>query len=133
MDNKVVLGEIFCHIGNALKDKRSELYNSVVLSNEQMAACLKLLKVASAPQVKILYIGDLAMRYGKSDRTIWNWIRDGAVPKGRKFDCGDNRDYWLSNEMYKVDEKLVNMGYVKRKDIEKIDDRLLRIIDRYYV
>lgn len=131
MENKVIIGKLLITIGNELCDGNSELFKSIVLSNEQMIACLNMLKVASSPQTHIYYIGDLAMRYKVTDRTIRNWIAAGVIPKGKKHDSGDNRDYWLSHELYKVDERLVSLGYVKRHHIEKIETRFRRIIDNY--
>lgn len=131
MDNKVILGHIFKAVGEQLCDTTSTLYNSVVLSNEQMAAVLKLLKIASSPQTHITYIGGLAMRYGKTDKTIRNWIRDGVIPPGKKSDSGDNRDYWLSHDLFAIDEQLIRKGYVKRRDITPVDKRLRSLLDNF--
>lgn len=131
MDNKVIIGKLLISIGNELCDKGSELFKSVVLSNEQMLSCIRMLKVASSPQTHIYYIGDLAMRYKVTDRTIRNWIAAGVIPKGKKHDSGDNRDYWLSHELYDVDRRLIEMRYVKKGQIEKIDKRFKRIIDNF--
>lgn len=119
------------HIGEQLCDPESRLYNSFTLSNEQLEACLRLLKVASSPQTHVLYIGDLAMRYGVTDRTIRNWIRDGVVPRGKKHDSGDNRDYWISHELHEVDRQLVARGYVRESDIRHIDARLQDLLTNY--
>lgn len=131
MDNRTILGHIFKMIGKALCDPTSELNRSIVLSNEQMEACVRLLKVASSPQTHIYYIGDLSMRYGVTDRTIRNWISLGVVPRGHKHDSGDNRDYWLSHDLYKIDRDLIDRGYVKESRIENIDKRFRRVIEQY--
>lgn len=131
MDNKVILGHIFIAVGEQLTNKESRLYNSIVLSNEQMEACIRLLKVASSPQTHIQYIGDLAMRYGVTVRTIQNWIRAGAIPPGKEHDSGDNREYWLSHDLCNIDEQLVLKGYVERRDIRPIDDRLRTLISNF--
>ena len=131
MDNKIILGHIFIAIGEQLCDKKSRLHNSVVLSNEQMESLLRMLKIASSPQTHVLYIGDLAMRYRVTDRTIRNWIKAGAIPQGKKHDSGDNREYWLSHDLFKVDKYLVKKGYVEKKDITIIDDRLKTLINNF--
>lgn len=131
MDNRYIIGQVLIHIGEKLCDPTSKLYNSFVLSNEQLATCLNLLKVASSPQTHVLYIGDLAMRYGVSDRTIRNWIHDGVIPHGKKHDSGDNRDYWMSHELSSVDESLVRKGYLKRSQLQSADDRLRRLLENY--
>lgn len=131
MDNRFIIGRVLIHIGEELCDPTSKLYNSFVLSNEQLETCLNLLKVASSPQTHVLYIGDLAMRYGVSDRTIRNWIHDGVIPRGKKHDSGDNRDYWMSHELSSVDESLVRKGYLKRSQLQSADDRLRRLLENY--
>lgn len=131
MDNKVILGHIFIAIGEQLCDNKSRLHNSVVLSNEQMESLLRMLKIASSPQTHVLYIGDLAMRYGVTDRTIRNWIKAGAIPHGKMHDSGDNREYWLSHDLFKVDRYLVKKGYVDKNDITLIDDRLKTLISNF--
>lgn len=131
MDNRFIIGKILIHIGEELCNPKSRLYNSFTLSNEQLEACMRLLKVASSPQTHVLYIGDLAMRYGVTDRTIRNWIHDGVIPKGKKHDSGDNRDYWLSHDLHKVDNDLLKRGYVKERDLQKIDDRLRRLLHNF--
>lgn len=132
MDNKAILGHIFIAVGEQLCNPDSRLYNSVVLSNEQMEACIRMLKVASSPQTHVLYISDLAMRYGVTVRTIQNWIRAGAIPHGKKHDSGDNRDYWLSHDLFKIDERLVRRGYVDKDDISNIDERLKTLISNFW-
>lgn len=131
MDNRYIIGRVLIHIGEKLCDPTSKLYNSFVLSNEQLETCLNLLKVASSPQTHVLYIGDLAMRYGVSDRTIRNWIHDGVIPRGKKHDSGDNRDYWMSHDLSPVDESLVRKGYLKRSQLQSADDRLRRLLENY--
>ena len=131
MDNKVILGHIFIAVGEQLCDRRSRLHNSVVLSNEQMESLLRMLKIASSPQTHVLYIGDLAMRYGVTDRTIRNWIKAGAIPHGKKHDSGDNREYWLSHDLFNVDKYLIKKGYVDKNEITIIDDRLKTLINNF--
>lgn len=131
MDNRYIIGKILIHIGEELCNQDSKLYNSFTLSNEQLAACIRLLKVASSPQTHILYIGDLAMRYGVTDRTIRNWIHDGVIPRGKKHDSGDNRDYWLSHDLHEVDDRLIRRGYVKESAIRDIDLRLKSLLENY--
>lgn len=131
MDNRFIIGKILIHIGEELCNPKSRLYNSFTLSNEQLEACMRLLKVASSPQTHVLYIGDLAMRYGVTDRTIRNWIHDGVIPKGKKHYSGDNRDYWLSHDLHKVDNDLLKKGYVKERDLQKIDERLRRLLHNF--
>lgn len=131
MDNRFIIGKILMHIGEELCNQESKLYKSFTLSNEQLEACIRLLKVASSPQTHILYIGDLAMRYGVTDRTIRNWIRDGAIPPGKKHDSGDNRDYWLSHDLHEVDKRLVSLGFVKAAAIRDIDNRLKDLLTNY--
>lgn len=131
MDNRYIIGKILIHVGEELCNPESKLYNSFTLSNEQIETCLRLLKVASSPQTHVLYIGDLAMRYGVTDRTIRNWLRDGAIPKGKKHDSGDNRDYWLSHDLTTVDEALIRKGYLKREDLQSADDRLRRLLENF--
>jgi len=131
MDNKVILGHIFKAIGEQLCDSESRMYNSVVLSNEQMESCIRLLKVASSPQTHIQYIGDLAMRYGVTDRTIRNWIRAGAIPRGKMHDSGDNREYWMSHDLFKIDERLIAGGYVDRDEISHVDERLKTLLSNF--
>lgn len=131
MDNKVILGHIFIAVGEQLCNTDSRLYNSVVLSNEQMEACIRLLKVASSPQTHVQYINDLSQRYGVHERTIRNWIRDGVIPKGKEHDSGDNRDYWLSHDLFEIDKILVRKGYVKECDIKPIDERLRTLLKNF--
>lgn len=131
MDNKKVLGHIFIAVGELLCNSDSRLYQSVVLSNEQMEACLRLLKVASSPQTHVVYIGDLAMRYGVTDRTIRNWLKAGAIPPGKEHDSGDNREYWLSHDLFEIDRNLVRKGYVDKSDISSVDDRLKTLINNF--
>lgn len=131
MDNRFIIGQIFIHVGEELCNPKSKLYNSFVLSNEQLETCIDLLKVASSPQTHILYIGDLAMRYGVTDRTIRNWIHDGVIPRGKKHDSGDNRDYWLSHDLSKVDESLIRKGYLKREALQSADDRLRKLLENF--
>ena len=131
MDNRYIIGKILIHVGEKLCDSESDLYKSFTLSNEQLEACVRLLKVASSPQTHILYIGDLAMRYGVTDRTIRNWVRDGVIPKGKSHDSGDNRDYWLSHDLFSVDESLIRKGYLKRSDIEECDKRLKKLLENF--
>lgn len=114
MDSKVIIGHILINIGKQLTDKDSELYKSFDLCKEQLAAVIMLLKVASSPQTHIQYIGDLAMRYKVSERTIRNWISDGAIPKGKEHDSGDNREYWLMEELYEIDKSLERSGRIKK-------------------
>lgn len=131
MDNRFIIGKILIHIGEELCNTESKLYKSFTLSNEQIETCIRLLKVASSPQTHVLYIGDLAMRYGVTDRTIRNWLRDGVIPKGKKHDSGDNRDYWLSHDLSLVDEALIRKGYIKRSDLQTADDRLKKLLENY--
>lgn len=131
MDNRYIIGKILIHIGEELCNPESQLYKSFTLSNQQLEACIRLLKVASSPQTHILYIGDLAMRYGVTDRTIRNWIRDGVIPRGKKHDSGDNRDYWLNHDLHAVDETLVSRGYVKEANIRHIDMRLKDLLHNF--
>lgn len=131
MDNRFIIGKILIHVGEELCDPQSKLYNSFMLSNQQLEACLRLLKVASSPQTHILYIGDLAMRYGVTDRTIRNWIHDGLIPPGKAHDSGDNRNYWLSHDLHSVDEKLLRLGYVRESRLRDIDTRLRDLLENY--
>lgn len=71
------------------------------------------------------------MRYGVTDRTIRNWIRDGVIPRGKKHDSGDNRDYWLNHDLHAVDETLVSRGYVKEANIRHIDMRLKDLLHNF--
>ena len=131
MDNRYIIGRILIHVGEQLCNPKSKLYNSFVLSNEQLMTCLALLKVASSPQTHVLYIGDLAMRYGVTDRTIRNWVRDGIMPRGKKHDSGDNRDYWLRHDLTAVDESLIRKGVLKRSQLKSADDRLKKLLDNF--
>ena len=131
MDNKFILGHIFISIGEQLCDENSRLYNSVVLSNDQLEACVRLLKVASSPQTHVQYIGDLAMRYKVTVRTIHNWIKAGAIPPGKEHDSGDNREYWLSHDLCDIDRELVRKGYVDKDDITPIDERLRTLLNNF--
>lgn len=131
MDNRFIIGKILIHIGEKLCNPESKLYKSFTLSNEQIETCIRLLKVASSPQTHVLYIGDLAMRYGVTDRTIRNWLRDGVIPRGKKHDSGDNRDYWLSHDLSLVDEALIRKGYIKRSDLQAADERLKKLLENY--
>ena len=131
MDNRYIIGRILIHVGEQLCNPKSKLYNSFVLSNEQLMTCLALLKVASSPQTHVLYIGDLAMRYGVTDRTIRNWVRDGIMPRGKKHDSGDTRDYWLSHDLTAVDESLIRKGGLKRSQLKSADDRLKKLLDNF--
>lgn len=131
MDNRYIIGRILIHVGEQLCNPKSKLYNSFVLSNEQLMTCVALLKVASSPQTHVLYIGDLAMRYGVTDRTIRNWVRDGIMPRGKKHDSGDNRDYWLSHDLAAVDESLIRKGVLKRSQLKSADDRLKKLLDNF--
>ena len=63
MDNRYILGKIFEHVGKELQDKNSNLCKSFVLTNNQLEACIRLLKVLSSPQTHLLMIEDLAYRY----------------------------------------------------------------------
>lgn len=131
MDNRYIIGRILIHVGEQLCNPKSKLYNSFVLSNEQLMTCLALLKVASSPQTHVLYIGDMAMRYGVTDRTIRNWVRDGIMPRGKKHDSGDTRDYWLSHDLTAVDESLIRKGVLKRSQLKSADDRLKKLLDNF--
>lgn len=131
MDNRFIIGKILIHVGEELCNQDSKLYKSFTLSNEQLEACLRLLKVASSPQTHILYIGDLAMRYGVTDRTIRNWLHDGVIPKGKKHDSGDSRDYWLSHDLSAVDASLLRKGYVKKQDLQTADERLKKLLENF--
>ena len=83
MDNRYIIGRILIHVGEQLCNPKSKLYNSFVLSNEQLMTCLALLKVASSPQTHVLYIGDMAMRYGVTDRTIRCLLYTSPSPRDR--------------------------------------------------
>ena len=131
MDNRYIIGKILIHVGEELCNQDSKLYKSFTLSNEQLEACLRLLKVASSPQTHILYIGDLAMRYGVTDRTIRNWLHDGVIPKGKKHDSGDSRDYWLSHDLSAVDASLLRKGYIKKQDLQTADERLKKLLENF--
>ena len=131
MDNRFIIGKILIHVGEELCNQDSKLYKSFTLSNEQLEACLRLLKVASSPQTHILYIGDLAMRYGVTDRTIRNWLHDGVIPKGKKHDSGDSRDYWLSHDLSAVDVSLLRKGYIKKQDLQTADERLKKLLENF--
>lgn len=131
MDNRFIIGKILIHVGEELCNQDSKLYKSFTLSNEQLEACLRLLKVASSPQTHILYIGDLAMRYGVTDRTIRNWLHDGVIPKGKKHDSGDSRDYWLSHDLSAVDASLLRKGYIKKQDLQTADERLKKLLENF--
>ena len=131
MDNRYIIGKILIHVGEELCNQESKLYKSFTLSNEQLEACLRLLKVASSPQTHILYIGDLAMRYGVTDRTIRNWLHDGVIPKGKKHDSGDSRDYWLSHDLSAVDASLQRKGYIKKQDLQTADERLKKLLENF--
>lgn len=131
MDNRYIIGKILIHVGEELCNPESRLYKSFTLSNQQLEACLRLLKVASSPQTHVLYIGDLAMRYGVTDRTIRNWLRDGIIPQGKKHDSGDNRTYWLSHDLHQVDKNLISRGYVKEGTIKDIDFRLRELLSNF--
>lgn len=131
MDNRYIIGRILIHVGEQLCNPNSKLYNSFVLSNEQLMTCVALLKVASSPQTHVLYIGDMAMRYGVTDRTIRNWVHDGIIPRGKKHDSGDTRDYWLSHDLAAVDESLIRKGVLKRSQLKSADDRLKKLLDNF--
>lgn len=131
MDNRFIIGKILIHVGEELCNQDSKLYKSFTLSNEQLEACLRLLKVASSPQTHILYIGDLAMRYGVTDRTIRNWLHDGVIPKGKKHDSGDSRHYWLSHDLSAVDASLLRKGYIKKQDLQTADERLKKLLENF--
>ena len=129
MDNRYILGKIFQHIGEALCDPESKLCKSFVLSNEQLGACLKLLKIASAPQTHRLSVHDLAFRYNVCERTIRNWHRDGAIPKARED--FDGKPFWMSHEMFEVDRYLIKKKYVSEDDIRNVDFRLRDLLEKY--
>lgn len=131
MDNKVILGHILISVGEQLLDETSRLSQSIVLSNEQMESLLRLLKVASSPQTHVQYITDLAMRYKVTVRTIHNWINKKVIPPGKEHDSGDNREYWLSHDLCKIDKILVRKGYVVAEDITPIDERLRTLIKNF--
>lgn len=129
MDNRYLIGKILIHVGEKLCDPESELSRSFVLSNEQLGACVRLLKIASAPQTHRLSIHDLAYRYNVCERTIRNWHRDGAIPKARED--FDGKPFWMSHEMHQVDEQLVRKKYITKNDIRDIDYRLRDLLEKY--
>ena len=71
------------------------------------------------------------MRYGVTDRIIRNWVHDGIIPRGKKHDSGDNRDYWLSHDLAAVDESLIRKGVLKRSQLKSADDRLKKLLDNF--
>lgn len=129
-DNRYLLGTIFRHIGDQLCDSSSELHKQFILSNDQLEACIRLLKVLSSPQTHMLTVDDLAFRYGKVNKTIRNWYRDGHL-QGSRVDF-NGRLYWMSHDMNKVDGYLISKGFVKPGDIREIDYRMRDMLSKFF-
>lgn len=114
-----MLGQMLIGLGEALQDENSNLRKQFQLSREQLETLLGVIKVAASPDIQRKYIGDLADRWGVTERTVQNWIDLGLVRKGRKR-AGDTRRWWYANEVDEDERNLINYGYLKPKKSHRL-------------
>lgn len=128
-DNKKTIGKLLEFLGTNLQDEHSQLYSEIEITEHELVTLFELFKVLASPPVRILYIGDLAMRFGVTNRTIQNWIHDHVIPRGRESDT-DNRMHWLESEVNDLEADLIKSGYVKpSKAMKKPKRMVLRLND----
>lgn len=114
MTHLQLFGVIIEHIGQELQKPDSKMTQHFQVSTTQFYALLKMTRILTSPSVQRLYIDEVAARYGKSTKTIQNWITLGILPKGRKR-RGDTREFWYASELDDEEDNLVRMGYIKRR------------------
>ena len=51
----------------------------------------------------------LARHYGVTRKTIWDWVREGRLPKPKNLAPRSTR--WSSAEIAQHDQKIKNLGY----------------------
>lgn len=113
------IGEMLIGLGTNLKNPDSDLRKRFKLSAPQLLTLVGVIRVAASPDVQKKYIGDLVKRWGKSERTIHNWIELGLVRRGRKT-AHDTRLYWFADELDEDERVLIEYGYLKPKKHHRI-------------
>lgn len=114
-----MIGRMLIGLGEAMQDENSDLRKQFQLSREQLITLIGIIKVAASPDIQRKYIGDLAERWGVTERTVQNWIELGIVRKGRKR-AGDTRRWWYADEVDSDERELIRLGYFKPKKSHRL-------------
>lgn len=124
MTHLQLFGIIIEHLGQELQNPDSHLTRHFLLSREQFSALLQFVRIMTAPSVQTLYMHDLANRWRKTPKTIYNWIDLGIMPKGHKR-AHDTRTFWYASEIDEAERTLIAYGYLTQRR-----GTVMRLIER---
>lgn len=124
MTHLQLFGIIIEHLGKELQKPDSHLSRHFILSSEQFCALLQFTRIMTAPSVQTLYMHDLAHRWRKTPKTIYNWIELGFLHKGHKR-AHDTRTFWYASEIDEAECALVAYGYLTPRQ-----GAVMRLIER---
>lgn len=129
MTHLQLFGVLIEHLGRELQNPDSHITRCFLLSEEQFCALLKFTRIMTSPSVQTLYIHDLAHRWCKTPKTIYNWIELGLLPRGHKR-THDTRLFWYASEIDEIERSLVSYGYLtaRRSTVMRLIERCRKFL-----
>lgn len=105
------------HLAGVLADIDS---GNCHMSDSQMQAALLVLSARTSPANNIQSAYSVAKAYGVTQKTIYNWERDGVLPHHFNIP-GANGNFWYTDELAIAEPAMLKNGYIKSKVYSKVN------------